>query len=66
MLGSASMGRQQKRELIAEVKEEMKEMIIQLADYQVEQAISVVKQQLRQMEQDNELDKKRIVERFEK
>ena len=41
------MGRQQKRDLIAEIKEEMKEMIIQLADYQVEQAISQVKATLR-------------------
>ena len=34
------MNRAQKRELITEIKEEMKEMIIELANYQVEQAIS--------------------------
>lgn len=49
-----------------EIKEEMKVMITQISDYQVEQAVSVIKKQIRFMESENEMDKKRIVERFEK
>lgn len=37
-------------------------MIKQISDYQVQQAVTIVKQQLRKLEQDNDLDKKRIVE----
>ena len=51
---------------MAEIKEEMKVLITQISDYQVEQAVTIVKTQLRKLEQDNELDKKRITERFEK
>jgi len=49
-----------------EIKDEMKVMITQISDYQVEQAVTIVKTQLRKLEIDNELDKKRIEERFEK
>ena len=67
MLGqqSQSMDRQEKRKLMNEIKDEMKIMITQISDYQVEQAVTIVKTQLRQMQAENELDKKRIVERFE-
>ena len=51
---------------MAEIKEEMKKLITEISDYQVEQAVTIVKTQLRKLEQDNELDKRRIVERFEK
>ena len=49
-----------------EIKDEMKQLITQISDYQVEQAVTIIKTQLRKLEGDNELDKKRIVERFEK
>ena len=49
-----------------EIKDEMKILITQISDYQVEQAVTIVKTQLRKLEQENELDKKRIVQRFEK
>ena len=60
------MDRQEKRKLMAEIKEEMKVLITQISDYQVEQAVTIVKTQLRKLESENELDKKRIVERFAK
>ena len=60
------MDRQEKRKLMAEMKEEMKVLITQISDYQVEQAVTIVKTQLRKLESDNELDKKRIVEGFAK
>jgi hypothetical protein len=41
--GSQSMDRQEKRKLITEIKEEMKVMITQICDYQVEIAITNVK-----------------------
>lgn len=63
--GSQSMDRQEKRKLMAEIKEEMKVLITQISDYQVEQAVTLVKTQLRKLESENEMDKKRIVERFE-
>ena len=63
---SQSMDRQEKRKLMAEIKEEMKVLITQISDYQVEQAVTIVKTQLRKLESENELDKKRIVERFAK
>ena len=50
---------------MAEIKEEMKVLITQISDYQVEQAVTIVKTQIRKLENENELDKKRIVERFE-
>ena len=59
------MDRQEKRKLMNEIKDEMKVLITQISDYQVEQAVTIVKTQLRKLEQDNELDKKRIVENFE-
>jgi hypothetical protein len=49
-----------------EVKDEMKVMIYQITDFQVEEAVTKVKLQVRKLEIDNELDKKRIKERFEK
>jgi len=61
-----SKDRQEKRKLMAEIKEEMKVLITQISDYQVEQAVTIVKTQLRKLESENELDKKRIVERFAK
>jgi len=60
------MDRQEKRKLMTEIKEEMKALITQISDYQVEQAVAVVKTQLRKLEAENDLDKKRIVGRFEK
>ena len=51
---------------MGEIKEEMKTLITQISDYQVEQAVTIVKTQLRKLEQDNELDKKRLEEKFEK
>ena len=63
--GSKSMDRQEKRKLITEIKEELKDFITSISDYQVEQAVTIVKTQLRKLESDNELDKKRIVENFE-
>lgn len=65
-MGSNSLDRQEKRKLMAEIKEEMKTLITQISDYQVEQAVTIVKTQLRKLEQDNELDKKRLEEKFEK
>lgn len=62
--GSKSMDRQEKRKLITEIKEELKDFITSISDYQVEQAVTIVKTQLRKLESDNELDKKRIVEGF--
>ena len=62
---SASMDRQEKRKLVAEIKDELKTLITQISDYQVEQAVTIVKAQLRKLEVENELDKKRIVENFE-
>ena len=35
-MGSQSMDRQEKRKLMAEIKEEMKVLITQISDYQVE------------------------------
>ena len=64
-MGSQSMDRQEKRKLMSEIKEEMKVLITQISDYQVEQAVTIVKVQIRKLENENELDKKRIVERFE-
>ena len=40
---SNSLDRQQKRELMNEIKDEMKVMITQISDYQVEQAVAIVK-----------------------
>ena len=48
-----------------EIKEEMNVLIREISDYQVEQAVTIIKTQLRKLESENELDKKRIVERFE-
>lgn len=64
--GSSSLDRMDRRKLLAEIKDEMKTLITAISDYQVEQAVSIVKTQLRKLEVDNELDKKRIEERFEK
>ena len=61
-----SMDRQEKRKLMSEIKDEMKTLITQISEYQVEQATSIVKTQIRKLEAENELDKKRIVGRFEK
>jgi hypothetical protein len=63
---TSSLDRMDKRKLLAEIKDEMKTLITSISDYQVEQAVSIVKTQLRKLEVDNELDKKRIEERFEK
>lgn len=60
------MDRQEKRKLVTEIKDEMKVLVTQISDYQVEQAVTIVKTQLRKLEVENELDKKRIVETFEK
>lgn len=49
-MGSNSLDRQEKRKLMAEIKEEMKELITQISDYQVEKAVSIVKSQLRKLE----------------
>tara|TARA_B110000285_G_C14744750_1_gene432447 strand:+ start:100 stop:267 length:168 start_codon:yes stop_codon:yes gene_type:complete len=43
----------------------MKIMINQISGYQVEQGIVAIKSQIRQIEQDNILDKRRIVNRIE-
>ena len=59
------MDRQQRRELIEEMKTDLREYITSISDYQIEQAVTIVKTQLRLLEQDNELDKKRIVKKFE-
>lgn len=64
--GASSLDRMDKRKLLAEIKDEMKTLITSISDYQVEQAVSIVKTQLRKLEVENELDKKRIEERFEK
>ena len=40
---SKSMDRQEKRKLMNEIKEEMKILITQISDYQVEQAVTIVK-----------------------
>ena len=40
---SPSMDRQEKRKLVSEIKEELKALITQISDYQVEQAVTIVK-----------------------
>lgn len=47
-----------------EIRDEMKVMITQISDYQVGQAVAIVKAEVRQIEANNVIDKKRIAENF--
>ena len=41
------MDRQQKRELVEEMKQDLKDFITDISEYNIEQAVTIVKTQLR-------------------
>lgn len=62
---SQSQDRQERRKLINEIKDDLKVQMTRIAEYHVEQGLTVIRSQIRKIESENELDKKRIVENFE-
>ena len=63
---NATLDSTERRKLIKDIREEIKPLIAQIADFQIEKANQILKSQIRKIENDFQMEDQRIHERIER
>jgi hypothetical protein len=63
---SATLDSGERRKLVKEIREEIKPLIAQIADFQIEKANSILKTQIRKIENDSNMEDSRIHEKIDR